>query len=130
SVPALALPASAARQTSRHRSVGAPVDAVLEHVRGAEDQDAARADRNLLSGLRIATDAFSLAAYEEASEGRDLHVLAARQGVPDLLENRLDEPGRFVPRQTHLLIDGLAQLRSSHGSIGHRDAPGCFARKR
>src|SRR5207248_10113532 len=89
----------AARAACPGPLVEAIVDLMLQRMRGAEDENAARADRHFLPGLRIAPDALSLLPHREAAEGRDLDHLAALQRVGNLSDDRLDELGRFVTRQ-------------------------------
>src|SRR5579862_177627 len=80
----------------RRRRAVIVVDLVLERLRRAKHQDAARADRNLLAGLRIAADALPLLAHREAAERRDLDHLAARQRLANFADHRLDEFGGLV----------------------------------
>src|SRR5438045_2315329 len=44
------------------------VDLILQRVRGAEDEDAARADRHFLAGFGIAADALALLPDRKAPE--------------------------------------------------------------
>ena len=83
---------------------------VLQRVRRAEHQDAARADRHLLAGLRIAADPLSLLPDREAAERRNLDHLAARRARPEISAiTNFDQFGQFVARQADLLIDRLGQ---------------------
>src|SRR5262249_20316886 len=56
-------------------------------------------------------------------EGGDLHGLALRERLRHLVEDRLHEVGRLVPRQPDLLIDGLAQMSAGDGVFGHSPGP-------
>ena len=53
-------------------------------------------------------------ADDEGAEGGQLHRLARGQAVADLVEHALDKRRRFGPRQTDLLVDGLAQIGPRH----------------
>src|SRR5262245_33517564 len=83
----------------------------------AKYQDLARVYRHFLTRLGVAPYALALGAHEEAAEGGDLHVLAARQGIRDLLEHDLHQVRRLVAREADLLVDGLAQLRPRYRSV-------------
>src|SRR4030095_15823988 len=96
-------------------------------------QDLARIYRHFLTRLGVAPDALALGPHEEAAERGDLHVLAAGQGIGDLLEHDLHQVRRLVARQTDFLIDGPAQLRPRYRSVhppphSTNFAPRCYKR--
>src|SRR3546814_11177822 len=65
---------------SRSRVVGERrVDLVLQHVGWPKHQDPARQDRDLVTGLRVTTDAPSFLPDRKAPEGRALDHLSPRQ---------------------------------------------------
>src|SRR5215472_5685423 len=71
------------------------VNPVLQHVRSSKNEDPARIYRHFLARLRVAADALPLVADEETAERGNLHVLAARQRIGDLLQHGLDQVGRL-----------------------------------
>jgi hypothetical protein len=74
------------------------VDLILQGVRGAEDENAARADRDFLGGFRIAADALSLLPDRKAPERGDLDHLSALERTGNLGDHRFNEFGRLVAR--------------------------------
>src|SRR4051794_2958115 len=70
------------------------VERCLEDLAGLEREHPARADGDLLAGLRVATDARVLLAHHEVAKARDLDLLAALEGLLDGVEDRLDDLGR------------------------------------
>src|SRR5262249_28481490 len=90
------------------------IDLVLEDVRRAKHQHAARLDRDLHPGLRVTPYALPFLAHREAPEGRDLHDLAASERVGNLVQYGLDQHRRLVAREPYLLIDGLTELRARY----------------
>src|SRR5215468_1828167 len=117
-------PAAAGRRRSVEISrLASGVNPVLQDMRSAKNEDPTRIYRHFLTRLRVAPDALPLVADEEAAERRNLDVLAARQGVGDLLQHGLDQIGRLVPRQTDLLVHRFAQLRSRYRRIHPRPPP-------
>jgi hypothetical protein len=60
----------------------------LQLLAGVEGDDAARADRDFLAGLRVAAGALRLVAQLEVAEARKLDAFAALERSPDLLEER------------------------------------------
>src|SRR5579864_6012535 len=71
-------------------------DPRLEFLTRTERDDASRADRNLLPRLRVAPRALVLVAKVEVPEARKLHLLAARERGPDLLEEEIHELARLA----------------------------------
>ncbi len=122
-VTCIALGRPACVRCSRTTGSASAVDLVLQRMAGAKHQDAARADRHFLAGLRIAADALAFLAHRKAAEGRDLDHLAALQRIRDLGDHRLDQFGRFVARQSDLLIDRFAELSARNRMPGHRPLP-------
>src|SRR5438067_1589181 len=74
------------------------VDLILQRVRGAEDEDAARADRHFLAGFGIAADAPSLLPDRKAPERGNLDHFSALERAGNLGDHRFDELGRLVAR--------------------------------
>src|SRR5258708_15778383 len=113
----------AARAARSRPLVEAVVDLMLQRVRGAEHENAARADRYFLPGLRVTPDPLSLLPHRETAEGGDLDHLAALERVGNLGDHRLDELCRLVARQTDFLIDRLGELSAGNRVPGHDALP-------
>src|SRR5437763_2740284 len=96
------------------------VDALLEYRRRLEHHYAARRDRHFFAGFRIAPDALALLAYHERAERRELHRFAALEAIGDFLEHQFNERRGLGARQSHLLVDRLAQIRAGDCFSGHR----------
>src|SRR6266849_4262626 len=96
------------------------VDALLEDRGRLEHHHPARRDRHFLAGLGIAPDPLALLAHDKGTEGGQLYRLAALEAVGDFLQHQLDERGGFGARQSHLLVDRLAQVRACDCFSGHR----------
>src|ERR1044072_163225 len=86
------------------------VDPLLQNRGWFEHHHATRRDRHFSTGLRVTSDTLTLLAHHERTERRQLHRLALLQAIGDLFQNELDKRRRFRPRQTHLLVDRLAQI--------------------
>src|SRR5690348_5713718 len=91
----------------------------LQLLAGVERHDAARGDRDLLSGLRIATRPLRLLAQLEIAEARQLDAAAFLERRADLLEEALDHVLRFALVEAELLEQEVGQLGLGQG---HRDA--------
>src|SRR5262245_35670845 len=75
------------------------VQDVLQHLARLEGEDPARADRDLLAGLRIAADARILIAHHEVAEPGDLDLLPALERLLDRVEHHLHDLGRLLLRE-------------------------------
>src|SRR4051812_10732631 len=95
------------------------LDHGLQLLAGVERDDAARADRDLLAGLRVAARALWLVAQLEVAEARELDAFAPLQRAADLLEERLDHVLRFALVEPDLLEKQVGQLglRQRHQRI-------------
>src|SRR5438067_1109642 len=82
----------------------------LQLLAGVEGDDAARADRDLFAGLRVATGALRLVAQLEVAEARELDRFAPLERAADLLEERLDHVLRFALVEADLLEKEVRQL--------------------
>src|SRR5205814_8208943 len=74
------------------------VDLIFEGVRGAEDENAARADRHFLAGFGIAADALPLLPDRKAPERGDLDHFSTLKGAGNRGDHRFDKFGRLVAR--------------------------------
>src|SRR4051812_40416022 len=106
-------------------AIAVAVYPLLQNRRRLEHHHAARRDRHLGAGLRIAADALALLAHHEGAERRQLDRLALFQAVGDLFQHQFNEGRRLRARQAHLLVDGLAQIDACHclSGSGHRLRP-------
>src|SRR4051812_31946842 len=84
--------------------VALAVQGVLQHLAGLERQHAARADGDLLARLRVAARARVLVANDEVAEAGDLDLLPALERLLDGVENRLDDLGSFLLRESADLL--------------------------
>src|SRR5690348_2008286 len=91
----------------------------LQLLAGVERHDAARGDRDLLSGLGIATRTLRLFAQLEIAEARELHAAAFLERRADLLEEALDHVLRLTLVEAELLEEKIGQLGLGEG---HRAA--------
>src|SRR5213595_1173255 len=82
----------------------------LELLAGVEGDDTARADGNLLAGLRVAPGPLRLVAQLEVAEARKLDAFAALERSANLLEERLDHVLRLALVQADLLEKEVRQL--------------------
>src|SRR5262249_19408170 len=69
------------------------VDPLLEDGRGLEHHHAARRDRNLSSGLRVAADALAFLADHERAERGQFDCLALLKAVRNLFQHQFHECG-------------------------------------
>src|SRR5690349_15209240 len=92
---------------------------MLQRMRCAEDEDAARADWDFLPGLWIATDALPFPADGKAAERRDLDHLATLQRMGNLSDHRFDKFRRLIARESDLLINRLGKLSTGNRMTGH-----------
>src|SRR5258706_6430501 len=87
---------------------------LLDHgfqlLAGVEGDDAARADRNLLAGLRIAARPLRLVAQLEIAEARELDALAAFKRPANFFEERLHHVLGLALVQPDLLKQQIGQF--------------------
>src|SRR5882672_12648196 len=86
------------------------LDHGLQLLAGVEGDDAARADRDLFAGLRVAARALRLVAQLEVAEAGELDAFAALEGPADLLEERFHHVLRFALVKPDLLEKQVGQL--------------------
>src|SRR3954470_6607903 len=112
------------RPVERLRGVrlGGVVEGVLQHLRRPERQHAARADLDLLAGLRIAADARLLLADDEVPEAGKLDLFAALERVLDGVEHHLDDLGGLLLGETGFFANALDDV-----GLGH---DGCHSSRR
>src|SRR3954449_12966351 len=91
-------------------AVAVAVDPLLQDRRWLEHHHAARRDRHLGAGLRIAADALTLLAHHEGTERRQFYRLALLEALGYLFQHQFDEGGRLRARQPYLLVDGFAKI--------------------
>src|SRR6267378_7808622 len=91
------------------------IQRVLQHLRGPEGQHAARADLDLLPGLRVAADARALLADDEVAEARELDLLALLERVLDGVEHHLDDLGALLLGEPDFLAHALDHVGLGHG---------------
>src|SRR5690348_3696283 len=96
---------------------------MLQRMRGAKDQNPARADGDLLAGLRVAPDALAFMPHREASGRGNLDDVTLFQRPRDLRNHRFDEFGGFAARKPDLLIDRLGELSAGNRMTGHNALP-------
>src|SRR6202140_976514 len=94
------------------------VDPLLQDGRRLEHHHATRRNRHLGAGLRVTADTLAFLAHHERAERRQFHRLALLQTVGDLFQHQLDEGRRLRARQSHLLVDGFAQIDTCNGLPG------------
>ena len=85
-------------------------DPLAHDLTGAEGEHAARRDRHLDAGLRIAADPLALVAQDEAAEAGNLDVLPVGQRVAHMVEDALDDAGRFGARQADLAMNDVGKI--------------------
>src|SRR5215467_2887917 len=90
-------------------------DPCLEFLPRTERDDAPRADRDLLAGLRIAPRALVLVAQVEVPEAGELHLLPARQRSTNLLEEEIHELARLALVEPELVEQRFRHLRFGQG---------------
>src|SRR5215469_8896999 len=90
-------------------------DPCLEFLPRTERDDAACADRNLFSRLRITPGALVLVAQVEVSEAGELHLLSARQRSTNLLEEKIHELARLALVEPELIEQRFRHLRFGQG---------------
>src|SRR3954462_4812390 len=95
------------------------VAGVFQHLRRAEGQHLARADLDLLPGLRVAADARLLLADHEVTETRELDLLSALQGVLERVENHLDYLGGLLLGKPNLVAHALDDVGFGHAGTIH-----------
>src|SRR5581483_7192096 len=103
--------------SSRQKTLvsGSPVERVLQHLARLERQHATRADRDLLSGLRISPGARVLVAYHEVAEAGNFDLLAALERFLDRVEHRLHDLRRlFLRKPADLLVHVLNNVGLRH----------------
>src|SRR5438067_2791960 len=101
------------------RASGALVQSVLQHLRGPERQDAAGGDLDLLSGLRVATDAGLLLTHHEVPEPGKLDLFAALQRVLQRVENHLDDLGGFLLGEPDFAANAVDDVSLGHAETVH-----------
>src|SRR5689334_13365358 len=89
-----------------------------------EGDDAARGDRNLFAGLRVAPRALVLVAQLEVAKTRQFYLLAGFEAVADLLEKEVHELLGLPFVQAQLFKQCFRQLR--FGQRRHRYPPGSW----
>src|SRR5205807_2237396 len=100
------------------------VERVLEDLARLERQHAPRADRDLLPGLRVAARARVLVTNDEVPEAGDLDLLSALERLLDGVENRLDDLGSFLLRESaDLLVHVLNNVGLRHGVFVYPKTP-------
>src|SRR5262245_32989983 len=102
------------------------LDQGFEFLAGVEGDYTPGGDRNLLAGLGVATGPLRLVAKLEISDSGQLDALAAFQGQPDLLEERLDHVLRLALVEADFLKKHVRQLgfRQRHFcSLGGSKSP-------
>src|SRR5512135_684926 len=82
----------------------------LQLLARVEGDDAARRDRNLLSGLRIAPGSLRLFAQLEIAEAGQLDAAALFERRPDLLEEALDHVLRLPLVEPQLLEEEVGEF--------------------
>src|SRR4051812_22200675 len=88
-----------------------PVQRVLQDLARLEGQHAARADGDLLAGLRIAAGARVFVTHDEVPEPGDLDLLAAFERLLDRVENRFDDlRGLLLGKAAYLLVNVLDDI--------------------
>src|SRR5256885_1009129 len=106
------------------RPVGG-VERVLQHLRGAERQHAARADLDLRTRLRVAADARLLLADDEVAEAGQLDLLGALERVLDGVEHHLHDLGALLLGEPGFLAHALDDVGLGHdGNHSSRRAEG------
>src|SRR6476661_2189805 len=98
-------------------------DLVAHDLAGAERHHPARRDRHFDAGLGIAADPLALVAQDEAAEARNLDVLPFGQSVAHMMEDALDDPGRFGPGQSDFAVHDVSEIRPgerAHGRFSDR----------
>src|SRR5262249_2133202 len=99
----------------RSRRGAMRIEQALENLARLEREDAARADRDRLAGLRVAAHALALRAHDEVAEARDLDLLTFRQHFLHPVQDGLHELRRFLLREAaDLLVDAVDDLRLRH----------------
>src|SRR6267143_4028444 len=128
---------STRRRVSRRRAGGAALRAmrsgsgavrgiqrVLQHLRRAERQHAARADLDLLACLGIAAHARALLADDEVAEAGELDLLPLLERVLDGVEHHLDDLGALLLGEPDLLAHALDHVGLGHGKDDSRTDKG------
>jgi hypothetical protein len=67
-----------------------------------------------------AADALPLVAQDEGAEPGDFHVLTVGKGMAHVMENALDEPGRFGAGQAELAMNDVRQVGAGQSAVGFR----------
>src|SRR5205823_10349439 len=99
------------------------VERVLQHLRRAERQHLARADLDLLAGLRIASHARLFLAHHEVAEAGKLDLLTLLQRVLQGVEHHLDHLGRLLLGEPDLAADAFDDVGFSHARNPTRAPP-------
>src|SRR6185369_6201805 len=95
-------------------------DPVAHDLAGAEGHHPPRRDRHLDPGLRIAPDPLALVAQDEGAEARHLDVRALGQGMAHVVQDALDDIGRFGARQAELAVYGVGKVRARQRAVHTR----------
>src|SRR5689334_10659730 len=104
----------------------AGVEALLENLAGFEREDLAPGDDDLIAGLRIAPFARPLGVDDKIAETGDFDLLAFFEAALDDLERGLDDVGRVLFREAHLLVDAGDDFSFGHVPISPSGSPARF----
>src|SRR5574338_1027755 len=88
-------------------------DPVAHDLTGAEGHHPPWSDRHFDAGLGIAADALALVAQDEGAEAGDLHIGALGERGAHVMEDALDDIGRFCPGQPELAVHDIGKVRPS-----------------
>ncbi len=89
------------------------VDAGLQRMRSAKDDDPTRGDRNLHSRLGVSSHSLSLLANGKGAERGDFYCLATSERHGDFVQHRRDKRRRFVLGQTDLSVNRFRDVHTS-----------------
>tara|TARA_A100001037_G_C15153121_1_gene641043 strand:- start:7433 stop:7909 length:477 start_codon:yes stop_codon:yes gene_type:complete len=95
------------------------IDPVFQHMGWPKQQHLAWQNGYFLARLRVPANSAALLADVETAERRDLYCFTRNEMISDLFQNDLYEIGRLIARQSDLLVDGFAEVRTSDRSSRH-----------
>src|SRR5215813_4963760 len=91
------------------------VQGALQYLARPERQDAALGDLDLLAGLRVSPDPRVLVTDLEVPEAGDLDLVSALERFLHGVEDQLDDLGRLLLGEAHLLVDAFDDVGLRHG---------------